>query len=157
MAKIMSRMMKRDERGMALMMALFALLLLSGIVLGMVLASTTEQRIVSNYGGGLRSYYAAHSGLEEVRDRISYPSTTLATGLADSLPTDIAGNANGVLYVLNPDSGETVDPTDPSSPYFDVQLCHDYNSGVTLRDSRCTAVPTTTNWMMASQNAAPVT
>ena len=37
MAKIMSRMMKRNERGMALMLALFALLLLSGIGLCMVL------------------------------------------------------------------------------------------------------------------------
>ena len=73
MAKIMSRMMKRDERGMALMLALFALLLLSGIGLCMVLASNTETRIDANYGGSLRSYYAAHSGLEEMRDRISYP------------------------------------------------------------------------------------
>ncbi len=141
---------------MALMLALFALLLLSGIGLCMVLASTTETRIDANYGGSLRSYYAAHSGLEEMRDRISYPSSTAApTGLADRLPTDIAGNASGVLYVLNPDAGETVNPTDPSSPYFDVQLCHDYNSGVTVRDSRCMAVPSTTNWMMASQYAAP--
>ena len=156
MAKIMSRMMKRDERGMALLVALFALLLLSGIGLCMVLASTTETRIDANYGGSLRSYYAAHSGLEEVRDRISYPSSTSAsTGLANHLPIDIAGNPNGVLYVLNPDGGETVNPTDPTSPYFDVQLCHDYNSGVTIRDSRCTAVPATTNWMMPSQNAAP--
>src|SRR5207302_7949270 len=56
--------------------------------------------------------------------------------------------------VVNPDAGEIVDPTDPTSPYFDVQLCHDYNSGVSIRDSRCTAVPSATNWM-ASQNAAP--
>lgn len=158
MAKIMSRMMKRDEQGMALMVALFALLLLSGIGLCMVLASTTETRIDANYGGSLRSYYAAHSGLEEVRDRISYPrSTALPTGLANFLPADIAGNAGGVLYVLNPEGGETVDPTDLSSPYFDDQLCHDYNSGVTVRDSRCTAVPATANWMLASQNAAPST
>ncbi len=58
---------------MALLLALFALLLLSGIGLCMVLASTTETRIDANYGGSLRSYYAAHSGLEEMRDRISYP------------------------------------------------------------------------------------
>ncbi|MFL6314986.1 MAG: hypothetical protein ACJ71W_23005 [Terriglobales bacterium] len=156
MAKIMSRMMKRDERGMALMLALFALLLLSGIGLCMVLSSNTETRIDSNYGGNLRSYYAAHSGLEEVRDRISYPSTSpiFPNGLADKLPTNIAGNSNGVLYVINPKAGETVDPTDPTSPYFDVQLCHDYNSGVTIRDSRCSAVPSTANWM-ALQNAAP--
>jgi len=158
MAKILSRMVKRDERGMALMLALFALLLLSGIGLCMVLASTTETRIDANYGGSLRSYYAAHSGLEEVRDRIGYASsTTSPTGLANHLPTDIAGNVGGVLYVLNPDAGETVDPTDPTSPYFDVQLCHDYNSGVTVRDSKCTAVPGTANWMMASLYAAPST
>ena len=64
MAKIMSRMLKRDEQGMALLVSLFALLLLSGIGLCMVLASTTETRIDANYGGGLRSYYSAHSGLE---------------------------------------------------------------------------------------------
>src|SRR4051794_38142517 len=159
MAKIMSRMTKRNERGMALMVALFALLLLSGIGLCMVLASTTETRIDANYGGGLRSYYATHSGLEEVRDRISYPiSATSPTGLANFLPKDIAGNPGGVLYVLNPDGSETVDPTDPTSPYFDVQLCHDYNSGVTVRDSKCTAVPATTDpatdWK-ATQYAAP--
>jgi hypothetical protein len=154
MAKIMSRMMKRDERGMALMLALFALLLLSGIGLCMVLSSNTETRIDANYGGSLRSYYSAHSGLEEMRDRISYLSTTAPGGLADKLPTDIAGNPGGVLYVVNPDAGEIIDPTDPTSPYFDVQLCHDYNSGVTARDSRCTAVPTGT-WMLTSQNAAP--
>lgn len=158
MVKIISRMMKRDERGMALLVSLFALLLLSGIGLCMVLASTTETRIDANYGGSLRSYYAAHSGLEEVRDRISYPSTSSApTGIANLLPTDIAGNANGVLYVLNPVGGETVDPTDLTSPYFDVQLCHDYNSGVTIRDSRCTAVPSTSQWNLAWQYAAPLT
>jgi hypothetical protein len=158
MAKIMSRMMKRDERGMALMLALFALLLLSGIGLCMVLSSNTETRIDANYGGSLRSYYAAHSGLEEMRDRISYPSTAAAAGgLADLLPKDIAGNAGGVLYVVNPVGGETVDPSDPTSAYFDVQLCHDYNSGVTIRDSRCTAVPATAKWMLPLQNAAPLT
>ncbi len=105
---------------MALMLALFALLLLSGIGLCMVLSSNTETRIDANYGGNLRSYYAAHSGLEEVRDRISYPSTSpnFPNGLADKLPTNIAGNSNGVLYVINPKAGETVDPTDPTSPYF---------------------------------------
>src|ERR1700739_5148612 len=158
MAKIMSRMMKQDERGMALLVSLFALLLLSGIGLCMVLASTTETHIDANYGGSLRSSSAPHSGVEEVRDRISDPSTSAApTGLANLLPTDIAGNANGVLYVVNPVGGETVDPTDPTSAYFDVQLCHDYNSGVTIRDSKCTALPATPKWMLPSQKAPPLT
>ena len=104
---------------MALLLALFALLLLSAIGLFMVLASDTETRIDANYSSSLRSYYAARSGLEEVRDRIKFPfSTTSPKGLADLLPQDIAGNASGVLYVLNPAGGETVDPTDPSQPLF---------------------------------------
>ena len=117
---------------MALLLALFALLLLSAIGLFMVLASNTETRIDANYSSSLRSYYAARSGVEEVRDRMKTLSTsnTIPGGLADLLPQDIAGNAGGVLYVLNPANGETVDPTDSTSPYFDDQLCHDYNSGV---------------------------
>ncbi|HWS17180.1 MAG TPA: hypothetical protein VN223_04160 [Candidatus Elarobacter sp.] len=156
MAKIMASTKRRKEHGMALLLALFALLLLSGIGLCMVLATTTETRIDANYSGSLRSYYAARSGLEEVRDRINFPSTSPISpnGLADLLPQDIAGNAGGVLYILNPVGGETVDPTDTASPYFDDQLCHDYNSSVASRDSKCTAVPATANWNNPLQYAA---
>ena len=48
-----------------------------------------------------------------------------------------------MLYVLNPSGGEIVDPTDPNSPYFDDQLCHDYNSGVAAGDAKCNTVPAT--------------
>jgi hypothetical protein len=156
MVKITVKAKWQKERGMALLLALFALLLLSAIGLGMVLASYTETRVDTNYNGSLRSYYAARSGLEEVRDRISFPFTTASPkGLADQLPQDIAGNANGVLYVLNPAGGEIVDPTDPTSPYFDDQLCHDYASGVAATDSRCTVVPGTPNWNMPWQHSVP--
>lgn len=140
---------------MALLVALFAMLLISAIGLFMVLASNTETRIDANYSNSLRSYYAARSGLEEVRDRVKYPSTstTAPGGLADLLPLDVAGNAYGVLYILNPANGETVDPTDPASPYFDDQLCHDYNSGVAAKDSKCTTQPTIANWNLPEQNS----
>lgn len=154
MVKVTVKARWQKERGMALLLALFALLLLSAIGLAMVLASYTETRIDTNYSGGLRSYYAARSGLEEVRDRISFPfSTASPSGLADQLPQDIAGNAKGVLYVLNPAGGEIVDPTDPGSPYFDDQLCHDYASGVAATDSRCTVVPGTPNWNLPWQHS----
>lgn len=159
MAKIIARTKEQNEQGMALLLALFALLLLSGIGLCMILASTTETRIDANYGGSLRSYYAARSGLEEVRDRLNIPAN-VPNSLSTQLPQDIAGNANGVtgvLYVLNPSGGEVVDPTDPASPYYDDQLCHDYNSGVSTRDSKCTMQPSTANWNLtqaAAQSAA---
>ncbi|HEY3770375.1 MAG TPA: hypothetical protein VGN44_17005 [Candidatus Angelobacter sp.] len=150
MTKMMAKAKKGNERGMALLLALFALLLLSAIGLFMVLASTTETRIDANYSSSLRRYYAARSGLEEVRDRVKYPSSTPG-GLADLLPQDVTGNAGGVLYVLNPAGGETVDPTDPTSPYFDDQLCHAYASGVAAKDTKCSTLPGTPNWSLPPQ------
>src|SRR5262245_901792 len=145
-----------NERGMALLLTLFALLLLSGIGLFMVLSSDTETRIDANYGSSLRTYYAARSGLEEIRDRVSYASPATPGGqlggLADLLPQDVAGNAGGVLYVVNPANGETVDPTDLTSPYFDDDLCHAFNSG-TPKGIKCTAVPPTAGWQLASQQS----
>ena len=142
----------KKERGMALLLALFALLLLSGVGLFLVVSSNTETRIDANYGSGLRTYYAARSGLEEVRDRIKYASTSTVSpgGLADLLPEDIAGNAGGVLYILNPAPGETVDPTDATSPYFDDDLCHQYNSG-TPKGVKCTTLPGISNWRLGYQ------
>jgi hypothetical protein len=151
MAMIMVKAKGQKERGMALLLALFALLLLSAIGLFMVMASDTETRIDANYGSNLRSYYAARSGLEEIRDRIKYPSAS--GGLADLLPQTFPGSANSVLYVLNPAGGETVDPTDPNSPYFDDQLCHDYDSGV-AKDIKCTILPGTPNWSLRPQSSA---
>lgn len=155
MMKLRAKAKQQKERGMALLLALFALLLLSAIGLFMVLASNTETHIDANYSNGLRSYYAARSGLEEVRDRVKYPSGS--GGLSDLLPQDVAGNAGGVLYVLNPASGETVDPTDPTSPYFDDQLCHDYASGVAAKDTKCSMLPVTPNWKQAVQSVTAST
>lgn len=150
MARLKSKTKGRKERGMALLLALFALLLLSAIGLFMVLSSNTETRVDANYSNNIHSYYAARSGMEEVRDRLKYP--VASKGLSDILPTDIAGNANGVLYVLNPANGEVVDPTDAASPYFDDQLCHDFNSGVTTPGIKCAVQPTVANWNLASQS-----
>src|SRR5579859_1944738 len=143
---------RTSERGMALLLTLFALLLLSGIGLFLVVSSNTETRIDANYGSGLRAYYAARSGVEEVRDRMSYVTSLpdKPAGLADKLPLDIAGNAGGVLYVVNPAPGETVDPTDPTSPYFDDDLCHQYNSG-TSKGVKCSTQPTIANWQLPAQ------
>ena len=141
------------QNGMALLLCLFALLLLSAIGMALYISSGTEVRIASNYGSNLNAYYSAKSGLQEVRDRVSYPSSTAGPpgGLADKLPTDIAGNPNGVLYVLNPSAGETVDPTNPANPYFDDQLCHEYNSGADA-GAKCNVVPGIANWA-ATQNS----
>ena len=141
-----------SQSGAALLLCLFALLLLSSIGIFLYVSTGTETRIAANYGNNLDAYYAAKSGLAEVRDRVNYSSIPSAAvpnppagGLADFLPKDIAGNSGGVLYVVNPGTGETVDPTDTSNRYFDDQLCHDYNSGVPA-GARCTILPGSSNW-----------
>jgi hypothetical protein len=160
-----SAQIRDKEKGTALLLALFALLLLSAIGALMYLAAITETHIGANYSNSLGAYYAANSGLLEVRDRLKYSSTNTTPGpngtvcgpgcgLADQLPTDIAGNANGVLYVVNNAGGEVIDPTDPNNKYFDTELCHDYNSGVGV-GNRCTAIPTVPNWNLAVQAAVP--
>lgn len=143
---------ERAQNGMALLLCLFALLLLSAIAVFLYMSSATETRISSNYGTKLNAYYAAKSGLQEVRDRVSYASAPnpAAGGLADLLPKDIAGNQGGVLYVVNPGVGGIVNPTDPNNQYFDDQLCHDYNSGVTP-GAKCDTVPGVANWFLTQQ------
>lgn len=155
---IMRKVKHERERGAALVLALFALLLLSAIGAFMFLASSTETHIDNNYSSSLRAYYAARSGLEEIRDRARYSSTSTIGpgGLADLLPQAIAGNTGGVLYILNPANGEVVDPTDITSKYFDDQLCHDYNSG-SIAGLKCTAVPGTAGWMSTQAALAPAT
>lgn len=142
---------RTSQSGAALLLCLLALLLLSSIGIFLYISTGTETRIAANYGNNLDAYYAAKSGLAEVRDRVSYPSDPTSVpssgGLADKLPQAIAGNTNGVLYVINRNTGETVDPTDSTNKYFDDQLCHDFNSGVAA-GSKCTSSPATPNWAL---------
>ena len=57
------------NRGAALMLCLFALLLVSALGMLMVIESSTEKRVNSNFGSSLSAYYAARSGVEEVRGK----------------------------------------------------------------------------------------
>ena len=149
-----AKMKLRAQNGIALLLCLFALLLLSGIGIFLYMSSATETRISTNYGSKLDAYYAAKSGLQEVRDRVTYASAPNppAGGLADHLPKDIAGNPGGVLYVVNPGGGQAVDPTDPGNPYFDDELCHDYNSGA-APGTKCETTPGTANWSLPQQTS----
>ncbi|HET9180777.1 MAG TPA: hypothetical protein VFP59_01485 [Candidatus Angelobacter sp.] len=147
-------MKKRAQSGVALLLCLFALLLLSAIGIFLYMSSATETHISTNYGSKLDAYYAAKSGLQEVRDRVSYTSAPNqpAGGLADRLPKDIAGNPHGVLYIVNSSGGENVNPADPSNRYFDDQLCHDYNSGAAT-GAKCDAAPVAADWALTQQNS----
>jgi Tfp pilus assembly protein PilX len=88
---------RRGEKGISLLFAMFTLLLVTALAMGMMFTSSTETSINSNFKASETAYFAARAGLEEVRDRMlpANPNT-----LGPQLPTTMPGPATGVLYVL---------------------------------------------------------
>ena len=111
------------QRGVALLVVLAALLIVTAITAGMVLVSTTETSISSNFRDEQLAFFSAKAGIEEARDRMRQGVTgTLRTA---SLPTTLPGTTGSVLYILNPANGETVAPWHGSSSttYPDDEIC----------------------------------
>ncbi len=60
----------RKERGIALLLSVLALLLLSAVAAGMIYMASTENSIAANFKSEETEYFAARAGIEEVRDRM---------------------------------------------------------------------------------------
>jgi Tfp pilus assembly protein PilX len=110
----------RTEKGIALLISIFILLLISVVAIALIVASGTESSLAGNYRSATSVYYAALAGLEEARGRLvaknpnSFQNT--ASGFMPSpLPL---GNP---VYIINPAGGETVAPWDQSSKYADTE------------------------------------
>jgi hypothetical protein len=120
------------QRGAALLIAIFALLLISVVAISMILLASTESAIGGNYKAALQSFYNAKAGLEEGRGRIFGGNTSPLS--ASGFPTGGATLAIGqVWYILNPASGETVSPTNlvASNPYADFEYNSEWGTPVT--------------------------
>ena len=117
-----------SERGVALLLALFALFIVTSIALGMMFLSDTETMVNSNFRDEQTAYYAAKAGLEEARDRMR---TNAGSGITinASLPTAKPGAAGGALYILNPKGSETVAPWTTTNAYFDDEICKEVSCG----------------------------
>src|SRR3981189_118497 len=101
--------LKTSERGIALIVALMMLMLISAALMGMIMMSNTETNVSANFRDEQTAYFAAKAGIEEVRDRLragAADSLLLPTTLGSTLP----GAPSGILYVINPLGGETVAP-----------------------------------------------
>jgi hypothetical protein len=117
---------ERSERGAALLIAIFALLLISVVGIAMIVSTGTDSALTGNYRTSTGAYYAAVAGLEEARGRLlrknpDYLNKTHAYPLlfgGHGYPT--FGLAD-VFYIVNPAGSETVNPLDSSSPYADVE------------------------------------
>jgi Tfp pilus assembly protein PilX len=119
-----------SERGIALIMALFALLLLSAIAMGMMYMADTETSVNNNYRDAQVAFFASQGGLQEARLRLmNDTSTALPRAPMGNIPfitpTTMPGAASptGLYYITNPAAGENVRPWDGANQWADTQLC----------------------------------
>jgi hypothetical protein len=108
---------KNSEAGVALLIAIFALLLISVVAISMIVASRTEGALNGNYKSSSSAYYASLSGLEEARGRllptnVNYFSNTVAGFIPAG--TMLVGQ---VRYLTNPVNGENVLTAYPDNQY----------------------------------------
>ena len=103
------------ESGVALLISLFALLLIAVVGVALIMASGTDTALTGNYHSATSVYYAALAGLEEGRGRLLPKSLyPLPTTFVPPMGSILAPGE--VRYILNPMPGETVAPWDLGTP-----------------------------------------
>ena len=136
---------KKNQQGVALIVALFALLLLSAIGLAMMYSSSTETSINSNFRDKQSAAYASMSGALEARDRIQ-PATGDITA-PTAIPSSSSAN---VIYIINPYGSETVAPWSSSNKYADSELCEETISGFCSSGS----LPSGSSWYTTKDDSS---
>jgi hypothetical protein len=101
---------RRAEAGIALLIAIFVLLLISVVAIALIVSSGTESALAGNYRSSTGVYYAALSGLEEARGRLlpKNPSSFKSTAGSFLPPPGVTLPLGSVAYVLNPGPTEAM-------------------------------------------------
>jgi len=113
----------KSQVGVALLIAISALLLISVVAISLIVAAGMEASLSGNYRSSTSAYYAARAGLEEGRGRLlprnpDYFNTTSPA----FIPTTLT--LHQVRYVTNPTGAENVLAT-----YPDVEYDAEFGSG----------------------------
>jgi hypothetical protein len=146
----------KGERGVALLIAMFALLLLSVIGLGMMYSNNMETLINSNYRDKQGAFYSALAGLQEARQRIVYPYSINPSDPTVTPPMQLPSTtAANIIYFI---ADSTVAPWSTSNKYLDTELCQErlsltgMSSGTT--GIPCTTLPSVSNWYASYNDSA---
>src|SRR5258707_4456476 len=119
----------RWERGVALLIAIFSLMLISVVAIALIVSSGTDSALASNYRTSASAYYAALAGMDDARGRLlganANPIALPAT------PMDLTQ----VVYIINSLNGEPISPENGSSPstYPDNEYKQEFGVDVASR------------------------
>ncbi|HMD07111.1 MAG TPA: pilus assembly PilX N-terminal domain-containing protein [Candidatus Acidoferrum sp.] len=108
---------RSSEDGIALLIAIFVLLLISVVAIALLVSSGTETALGVNYRTSSTVYYAAIAGLEEARGRL-LPKNPNYFGASYISPTTTFPLGQ-TIYVINRGSGDNIVPWDSSNTYYD--------------------------------------
>ena len=174
MSKLNNKHDRRSESGFALFIAIFTLLLITAIAVGMLTLTNTDTNISTNFRDEQTAFFAAKAGLEEVRDRMrvnavdgSNVSVSLnnsaVTGGVQVLPgaatpnsaPPMFGSANAVTYITNPLNGENDTPwVTNGNAYPDDEICTEALYAGSLNSKACSGNPPrpqgTSNWYQSA-------
>ena len=123
----------KTQRGIAMMVALLALLLLAAIGMGLMFMADTENSVNNNYRDSQKAYFAARAGAEDARLLLVRDATLNANAMALN-----TGSPFHMIYLKNPINAEVIDPTTAAgstlaaNPYLDDQLCWERIANLTL-------------------------
>jgi hypothetical protein len=113
---------RRSQDGIALLIAIFVLLLISVVAIALLVSSGTETALGANYRTSSSVYYAALAGLEEARGRL-LPRNPNYFGNSVVPPNFPLGQT---VYVINRLSGDNIAPWDQSNSFYDKEYVTEF-------------------------------
>jgi hypothetical protein len=123
---------RRKQAGTALLIAIFALLLISVVGIALLVSTSADSALAGNYRTATGAYYGALAGLEEARGRLLWknPDYINKTSTYSNLlnPSGVpTWGLTQVLYIINGGPGETVDPTSTNpANYPDTEYAQEF-------------------------------
>lgn len=123
--------MSKNEKGVALIIALFAIMLISGLGVALVMSTGTETGITANYKLYTQAYYASLAGMEEGRTRM----IPVAPDFINVTPFTNVPQPTPAVYITNPAAGETVNPdpaTSNTTRYRDAEVLSEFPDGISF-------------------------
>ena len=158
------------QRGVALIMALMLLMLLTALAAALVFVANMETAVNANYRREQVLYFAAKAGIEEARYRLLWTNATtliapplgtcaLAANCLPAIPVVPSGTNGGMLYIRGGTNPAAVTPWTAATTSTDDELCHDGYAlpGQTAEgpDLRCIDVPAGSAWYKTTNSNIP--